>query len=126
MRSKPPATRGRPRAIESRRAITLILIGAFALSLLGVDWSEGVFRPRGLIAIVETLGALFRPDLSPELLRKAAAAGGRRWSMPSRADGRPAHRVRVGVIASGSIARSRWGPSQIGAARAVLAFFRPT
>ncbi len=126
MKSEAPPSPGRPRAIESRRAITLILIGAFALSLIGVDWTEGVFRPRGLGAVGETLGALFRPDLSPDLLRTAAAAA---WQTLVYAVAGLTVALLIGiplgVIASGTIARSRVSAvTQIGATRAVLAFFR--
>lgn len=126
MRSDPSALVVRPRAIESRRVVTLILAGAFALSLLGVDWSDGVFRPRGLSAVGETLGALFRPDLSAEMLGKAAAAA---WQTVAYAVagltvalliGAP-----LGVIASGTLTRSRgWSFAQTGVTRSVLAFFR--
>lgn len=126
MRSETPASLGRPRAIESRRAITLILLGAFALSLLGIDWTEGVFRPRGLSAIGETLGALFRPDLSPDLVGTALAAA---WQTAVYAVAGLTVALLIGiplgVIASGTLARSRAGMvTQVGVARGILAFFR--
>ncbi len=112
--------------MEGRRVITLILIGAFALSLLGVDWSEGVFKPRGLSAVVDTLGALFRPDLSPDLLAKAAGAA---WQTVAYAVAGMTVAlcigIPLGVIASGALAKSRRGAAaQIGTARGALAFFR--
>ncbi len=126
MSSEPTASPARTRAIESRRTITLILLGAFALSLLGIDWSEGVFRPRGVSAIADTIGALFRPDLSPDLLRKAAVAA---WQTLVYAVAGLSVALLIGiplgVIASGTTARSRVGAlTQIGAARGLLAFFR--
>ena len=126
MGTEAPAEAGRTRAIESRRVITLILLGAFALSLLGVNWSDGVFRPRGLSAVVETLGAMFRPDLSPDLLSVAAAAA---WQTAAYAVAGLTVAlvigIPLGVIASGTIARSRMGAvTQVGLTRAALAFFR--
>lgn len=126
MRPEPPASVARPRAIESRRAITLILIGAFALSLLGIDWTDGVFKPRGVSAIGETLGAFVRPDLSPDLLGKAAAAA---WQTGVYAVAGLTVALLIGiplgVIASGTLARSRAGTvTQVGVARGILAFFR--
>ena len=116
----------RPGLVESRRVVTLLLLGAFALSLLGVDWSEGVFRPRGVSAIFDTLGALFRPDLSPEILGKAAWAAAQTGAYAvagitvALAIGVP-----LGVVASGALAGSRAGRiAQVGGARAALAFFR--
>ena len=112
--------------MESRRAVTLLLVGAFALSLLGVDWSNGVLRPGGLGAVGETLGALFRPDLSPALLRTAVAAA---WQTAAYAVAGLTVALLIGIplgiIASGSVARSRVeAVTQIGTARGVLAFFR--
>ena len=126
MRSEAPTSVERPRASENRRFITLILVGAFVLSLLGIDWGEGVFRPRGLSAIGEVLGALFRPDLSPGILGKAVAAA---WQTVAYAVAGLTVALLIGiplgVVASGTLARSRAGAvAQIGAARAVLAFFR--
>ncbi len=126
MRSEFPASLGSPRVIESRRVITLILVGAFLVSLLGIDWDGGLLRTRGLSAVGETLGALFRPDLSPELLGKAATAA---WQTVAYAVAGLTVALSIGiplgVIASGTIARSRVGAViQIGAARGLLAFFR--
>ena len=126
MRSEPSAPVVRPRAVESRRVVTLVLIGAFVLSLLGVDWSDGVFKPRGLSAVGETLGALFRPDLSPALLAKAAAAA---WQTTAYAVAGLTVALLIGLplglVASGTLARSRAGAIvQTGLTRGVLAFFR--
>ncbi len=130
MRSEPPATARRPerdaRAFESRRVITLILVGAFALSLLGVDWGSGVFKPRGLSAVADTLGALFRPDFSPDILAKAAFAA---WQTVAYAAAGLTIAlvigVPLGVVASGALAGSRLGAAgQIIVARGALAFFR--
>lgn len=53
---------------EGRRALTLILFGAFAWSLLNVEWSDGVLHSGGLAAAGEIAGSLFRPTLSLDVL----------------------------------------------------------
>ena len=116
----------RPRALESRRVLTLLLLAVFVWSLLNVDWRGGLLHPGGLNAIREFGNALLRPDLSPDLLATAAVES---WRTVAYAVagltialvlGLP-----LGVIASGVLTQSAWlRPSSIGGVRLVLAFFR--
>ncbi len=58
------------RRVESKRALTLILLGAFLWSLLNVEWGDGVLHAGGLSAAGEIGGSLFQPELSPSVLRE--------------------------------------------------------
>jgi len=65
-----PSQRPKPRLLESRRLLTLILVAALAWSLLSVEWRDGVLHGGGMRALGEIGAALFRPDLSPDALEK--------------------------------------------------------
>ena len=116
----------RPRLLESRRVLTFILLAAFGWSLLNVKWSGNLVHTGGLNAIWEFTSALFRADLSPDILALAVRAS---WTTVAYAVtglslalfiGLP-----LGLIASGILTRSPWlRRFNMGSARFVLAFFR--
>jgi phosphonate transport system permease protein len=60
--------------MESRRVLTLILISALAWSLLSVDWRGGILHGGGLHALGEIGAALFRPELSQDVLGRLLGA----------------------------------------------------
>ena len=64
----------KPSFWESRGLLTILLLAAFGWSLLHVPWSSGLLHAGGLGAIREIGGALFRPDLSPDVLADAVRA----------------------------------------------------
>jgi len=114
------------RLFESRRTVTFILVGVFLLSLLGVEWGTGVIKPGGFLAMTETIGALFRPELSSETLLKAATAA---WQTVAYAVAGITIAlligVPLGVLASGTTVRTRTASAlQTGLVRSILAFFR--
>ena len=122
-----PARPGpRPRFLESRRLLTFLLIGAFVLSLVAVDWQGGVMHARGLQTIGRILGALFTPELSASVLSTAVVSSWRTLAYAvtglslALVIGIPA-----GVIASGVLNRTPlFRRLNIGIMRGVLAFFR--
>jgi phosphonate transport system permease protein len=63
--------------MESRRLLTMILLGALLWSLASVDWQDGVLHARGLAALREIACAVFRPDLSWETLGKLVTSAWR-------------------------------------------------
>ena len=120
------ASAPRPRLLESRRLLTLILLGGFAWSVLSVDTSTRLLHPGGFGAIGEVFGAILHPDLSGSVLRDAVA-GALRTVAYAVAGLTVALVIGVplGVLASGVLSRSRWlSWASIGGIRAVLAFFR--
>ena len=116
----------RPRVLESRHVLTIILLAAFAWSLLNVEWSGKLIHPGGINAIQEFGSALVRPDLSGGVLLTAIRES---WRTVAYAVtgltvalmiGLP-----LGIIASGVLIRSPWlRRLNVGSVRFVLAFFR--
>lgn len=112
--------------IDNRKALTLILGGAFLWSLLQVQWTEGIFHSGGFGAIGEIIAAAATPELAGGVLGKALAETWRTVAFAvagltvALIIGFP-----LGLVASGVLARSRrFQTINIGWARFVLAFFR--
>ncbi len=63
--------------MESRRLLMIILLGALAWSLASVEWKDGVLHTRGISALGEISGAIFKLDLSGETLGKLLIAAWR-------------------------------------------------
>ena len=115
-----------PRALESRRLLTLILLGAFLWSLLNVSWGAGVLHSGGLGAIGDFVTSLFSLELSSGILRDAVTAS---WRTVAYAVAGMTLALVIGfplgVIASGVLAQSAWSrAASVGGVRFVLAFFR--
>lgn len=115
-----------PKVLESRRLLTMILLGAFAWSLLSVSWQNGVFHAGGLHAIGRIFGAIFTPDLSSSVINSAISSGWRTLAYAvtglslALVIGIP-----LGVLASGVLSRSPLPRLlNIGLIRGVLAFCR--
>lgn len=72
-----PSPRLKPRLLESRQLLTLILFAALVWSLLSVEWRNGVLHGGGLRAFGEIGAALFSPDLSLDALAKLLGSVGR-------------------------------------------------
>ena len=114
------------RLLESRRLLTILLLAAFGWSLLNVGWGPGLVHSGGLKATLEIGAALFRPDLSVDVLGSALRASWRTLAYAvaglslALVIGLP-----LGVIASGVLNRSLWMRRlNQGAVRFVLSFFR--
>ena len=118
----------KPSFWESRRLLTFILLAAFGWSLVHVPWQDGLLHGGGLGALREIGSALFRPEVSLDVLESAVRASWRTvayavaglslalaWGIP------------LGVLASGVLNRSPWlrRLNQWGV-RFILAFFRST
>ena len=116
----------RPRLLESRRVLTLILLLAFAWSLLNLDWTTGLFHPGGIRAIGEFASALLAPDLSITTLTIAISAS---WTTVAYAVAGLSLALIIGfplgAIGSGVLTKSIWMRAAItGGSRFSLAFFR--
>jgi phosphonate transport system permease protein len=113
-------------ALQGRGALTVILIVAFLLSLASVDWNGKMLHAGGVAAVVDIFEAALQPNLSGDVLEKAAretwttltyAVAGMTVGL---AIGLPA-----GIIASGTTTRAGWlRRLNVGVARGVLAFMR--
>ncbi|MCI0440638.1 MAG: ABC transporter permease [Chloroflexi bacterium] len=111
---------------ESRKLLTLILVGAVAWSLFSVQWGRDLVHPGGGNAIVQILKALFTLELSPSFLGVAVEAA---WKTLSFAVAGITLAVLVGfplgVVASGVLSRSgKTRLASIGGIRFVLALLR--
>ncbi len=112
--------------IDNRKALTVILGGAFVLSLLQVEWGGGVFHAGGVAWLGDLVSSIASPQISGEIL---ATALRETWRTVAYAItglsvalliGFP-----IGVVGSGVLARNPWLRSvSIGWARFVLVFFR--
>ena len=116
----------KPSFWESRGLLTILLLAAFGWSLLHVPWSSGLLHAGGLGAIREIGGALFRPDLSPDVLADAVRAT---WRTVAYAVAGLSVAlvmgVPLGVVASGVLNRSAWARRlNQWTVRFILAFFR--
>ena len=97
------------RFLGGKGALTAILLIAFAVSLAGIGWEDGVFNTGGLRAIGQIVAAAFRPELTPETLGIGARST---WTTVAYAwagmtvalvIGLP-----LGVLGSGTVVRSDW------------------
>lgn len=112
--------------LESRRLLSFVLIGAFLWSLLNVNWAQDLVHPSGWEALGQIALALFRTQLSPDILSAGVQAS---WTTVAYAVAGMTLAIAIGlplgVIASGVLTRARWlRRLNVGAARFVLAFFR--
>ncbi|MCH9035907.1 MAG: ABC transporter permease, partial [Chloroflexi bacterium] len=62
------------RLLESRRFITLVLLGALAWSAYNIDWSEPIVHSGGGSSLVTLVKSVFTPELSPSFLKLALEA----------------------------------------------------
>lgn len=111
--------------IESRRLLTLILVGAVALSLFSINWGNLV-HSGGVASAIQIFTAIFRPDLSPGFLKVALEAS---WKTVSFAVAGITLAVAIGlplgVVASGVLASSgRRRLASVGGVRFFLGFLR--
>ena len=124
MRSRGSA--GSPRLLESRRVVTLVLAGAFLWSAASVDWRAGIVHGGGLAAVGDIAAGMLTPDLSRDVLIKAAAGAWRTVAYAvagltvALAIGAP-----LGVLGSGVLHRSAVARRiNVGAVRGFLALLR--
>ncbi len=61
-----PRPRGPARFLETRRLLSLVLVGALVWSVASAGWGGGIVHTGGGDAIQDFLLALFPPELSPE------------------------------------------------------------
>ena len=111
---------------ESKSFLTLLLLAAFAWSIFTVDWGGPLVHPGGATSLGQFLGALFSPEVSPSFLKVALVAS---WQTVAYAVAGITLAVVIGlplgVIASGTLARSAWvRRSSLLGVRFFLAFLR--
>ncbi len=116
----------KPRLLESRRVLTLILLTAFVWSLLNLDWTTGFIHSGGIDAMGEFAKALFTLDLSGDTLTSAISAS---WTTVAYAVAGLTLALLIGIplgaIGSGVLTRSPWlRVTSGGGTRFSLAFFR--
>lgn len=115
----------RPRLLEGRGLLTLLLVGAVVLSLFSVQWSRDVVHAGGAASVAQLLKALFTPDVSPSFLRLAVEAT---WRTVSYAVAAMTLAVAVGLamgaVASGVLGSGRVRLAGILGARLFLAASR--
>ena len=114
------------RSPGGRGTLTLILLAAFAGSLVAMDWSRGLLNARGLDAVAQILVAALRPETSIDVIaigiRSAWTTLAYAWAGMTVA---LLIGVPLGIIASGTVFRSAWARRfNVGGARTALAGFR--
>lgn len=62
------------RFLESRRFLTLLLLGALAWSLYNVSWGDPIVHTGGGSSLLKLLRSIFTPELSPSFLKLALKA----------------------------------------------------
>jgi len=113
-------------SLGGRGALTAILLIAFAVSLMGIGWGDGVFNARGLRAVGQILAAAIQPQLSLDVLSIGARST---WTTLAYAWAGMTLALLIGlplgVIGSGTLVRSPWTRRwNISSARFALAVFR--
>ena len=113
-------------SLGGRGALTAILLIAFAVSLVGVGWGDGVLNAGGVRAVGQILAAAIRPQLDLDVLSIGARST---WTTLAYAwSGMTVALligVPLGVIGSGTVVRSPWARRwNISSARLALAVFR--
>jgi len=121
-----PKSKGPARLLETRRLLSLVLIGALVWSLASVDWGGGIVHTGGGDAIKGFALALFPPELSPEFLKVALAAS---WQTVVHAVAGITLAIVIGlplgIAASGSLGTpGRSSTALAVAVRFILAFMR--
>lgn len=111
---------------QGRTQLTLILLVAFAWSILSVDTPAGIFHTGGMNAVGEISSAFFRPELSPGFVSTVISDA---WTTLSYAIAgmtvAVVFGVPLGIIASGVLQTSRVKRLGVMAgARAILAMLR--
>jgi ABC-type phosphate/phosphonate transport system permease subunit len=120
----------KPKLLESRRVLTLILLAAFIWSLLNLDWTSGFIHSGGISAMGEFASALFSLDLSTDTLTTAISAS---WTTVAYAVAGLTLALLIGIplgaIGSGVLTKSSWVKvSSTGVTRftlAVCSCYRP-
>ena len=112
--------------LEGRRSLTLVLASMLALSLLAVPWREGLLHGGGLRAAGDVALAALRPELSWAMAGTVAAAAWRTLAYALAGLSLAlVLGVPLGIVASGVLARSRWGRwLSVGGARGLLGALR--
>ena len=110
----------------SRGLLTLVLVAAFAWSLLSVPWGAGLFHPGGLQSFSQMVQGFLQPDLSWEIVRIGLTSG---WQTLAYATAGMTVALLIalplGVLASGVLFRNRWIRLIImPAMRSILGFLR--
>lgn len=59
---------------NKREFLSLLMLGVFLLSLLGVNWESGVVHSGGIVTLKELFKGLINPELSKETLKIATFA----------------------------------------------------
>ena len=72
--TEPPSPRGVGRFVETRRLLSLVLIGALVWSVASVGWGDGVIHTGGSDALKAFILGLFPPEISPDFLKVVVAA----------------------------------------------------
>lgn len=116
----------KPRFIESRRLLTILLLLAFGWSLTSVPWNSGLIHSGGFGALREIGSSLFKPDLSASLLRTGVTAA---WQTLAYAIAGLSLALVIGfplgIAASGILSRSSWSRRlNQGVFRFILALLR--
>ena len=113
-------------SLGGRGALTAILLIAFAVSLAGIGWDDGVLNTGGIRAVGQILAAAIQPQLTLDILSIGAQST---WTTLAYAWAGMtlalALGLPLGVIGSGTVVRSPWARRwNISWARFVLAVFR--
>lgn len=92
-----------------REVLSLIMLGIFLLSLLGIDWNGGVVHSGGGVTLKELFYGLLNPELSTETFKIALFAT---WQTFSYALISISIAIIIGfilgILASGVILKSKW------------------
>lgn len=118
---RPPLLRDR-----GREALTLLLLGAFAWSLWTINWGPDLIHRGGAASFQKFLSEIVRPDLSPGLLSIAVVDS---WRTLAYATAGMTVAIAIalplGILASGTLARSRAGAvGSVALFRGALGFLR--
>ncbi len=113
-------------SLGGRGALTAILFAAFAVSLVGIGWGDGVINTGGLRAVGQIVAAAFQPQLTLDVLSIGARST---WTTIAYACAGMTVALVIGfplgIIGSGTVVRSPWAKRwNISSARFVLAVFR--
>lgn len=111
---------------HNRAILSVLLVTAFIWSLFSVEWGGNLFHDGGIVTILQIVKAMFKPDLSPRLLKLALVSS---WRTLAYAVAGMTLAVIIafllGTLASGILVEGRWSRRfSAGLFRALLGFMR--